>query len=76
MQLAALRRVADGQARMDPAVQMHLVETIAAGVPDPAPQPERQLPDGLTPREVEVTGLRPVGYAYRHGLVPPGSVHR
>jgi DNA-binding NarL/FixJ family response regulator len=114
----ALQRVASGQASVDPAVQMHLIEAIATVTPDPAPAspapPEPQLPDGLTPREAEVLGLigaglsnteiaarlfvseatvkshvnhmlpkigardraQAVGYAYRHGLVPPGPVRR
>jgi DNA-binding NarL/FixJ family response regulator len=111
----ALQRVADGQASLDPAVQMHLVEAIATGTKDPAPPgPAPEPPDGLTPRETEVLGLigaglsnaeiaaklfvseatvkshvnhmlpkigardraQAVGYAYRHGLVPPGSVRR
>jgi DNA-binding NarL/FixJ family response regulator len=110
----ALHRVTSGQASLDPAVQMHLIEAITGGVQDPAPQPDQQLPDGLTPREAEVLALiarglsnteiaaalfvseatvkshvnhmlpkigardraQAVGYAYRHGLVPPGSVRR
>ena len=113
----ALQRVASGQASLDPAVQMHLVEAIAttatAATTDATSAPAAsQLPDGLTPREVEVLGLigaglsnteiaaqlfvseatvkshvnhmlpkigardraQAVGYAYRHGLVPPGPV--
>ena len=115
----ALQRVASGQASLDPAVQMHLVEAIAttatAATTDVTSAPAAsQLPDGLTPREVEVLGLigaglsnteiaaqlfvseatvkshvnhmlpkigardraQAVGYAYRHGLVPPGPVRR
>jgi DNA-binding NarL/FixJ family response regulator len=49
----ALHRVASGQAALDPAVQRHLVEAIAAESPPP-PEP---LPDGLTPREAEVLRL-------------------
>jgi DNA-binding NarL/FixJ family response regulator len=55
----ALHRVVAGQAALDPAVQLHLVEAIADGVParpDPAP-----LPDGLTPREAEVLTLIAAG---------------
>jgi DNA-binding NarL/FixJ family response regulator len=108
----ALQRVASGQASLDPAVQMHLVEAIATTTVDATPIAE--LPDGLTPREAEVLGLigaglsnteiatrlfvseatvkshvnhmlpkigardraQAVGYAYRHGLVPPGAVRR
>ena len=118
----ALQRVASGQASLDPAVQMHLVEAIATtataattAITDVTSAPAAsQLPDGLTPREAEVLGLigaglsnteiaaqlfvseatvkshvnhmlpkigardraQAVGYAYRHGLVPPGSVRR
>ena len=55
----ALHRVAGGQAALDPAVQLHLVEAIAEGVPagpDPA-----SLPDSLTPREAEVLTLIAAG---------------
>ncbi|MGH3200522.1 MAG: response regulator [Streptosporangiaceae bacterium] len=114
----ALQRVASGQASLDPAVQMHLVEAIAtthnATAATTSAPPAAQLPDGLTPREAEVLGLigaglsnteiaaqlfvseatvkshvnhmlpkigardraQAVGYAYRHGLVPPGPVRR
>jgi DNA-binding NarL/FixJ family response regulator len=109
----ALQRVASGQASLDPAVQMHLVEAIATTTATPSDAaPVAELPDGLTPREAEVLGLigaglsnteiaaqlfvseatvkshvnhmlptigardraQAVGYAYRHGLVPPGPV--
>jgi DNA-binding NarL/FixJ family response regulator len=55
----ALQRVADGQASLDPAVQLHLVEAIAGGAPGSNPDevPAAELPDGLTPREAEVLGL-------------------
>jgi DNA-binding NarL/FixJ family response regulator len=114
----ALQRVASGQASLDPAVQMHLVEAIAttatATTTTTDAKPVAELPDGLTPREAEVLGLigaglsnteiaaqlfvseatvkshvnhmlpkigardraQAVGYAYRHGLVPPGPVRR
>jgi DNA-binding NarL/FixJ family response regulator len=117
----ALQRVTNGQAWMDPAVQMHLVEAIATtamtttdATSAPLAPPASQLPDGLTPREAEVLALigaglsnaeiatqlfvseatvkshvnhmlpkigardraQAVGYAYRHGLVPPGPVRR
>jgi len=112
----ALQRVASGQASLDPAVQMHLVEAIATSTATAAADtaPAAELPDGLTPREAEVLGLigaglsnteiaaqlfvseatvkshvnhmlpkigardraQAVGYAYRHGLVPPGPVRR
>ena len=55
----ALHRVAGGQAALDPAAQLHLVEAIADGVPSgPA---TAQLPDGLTPREAEVLTLIAAG---------------
>jgi DNA-binding NarL/FixJ family response regulator len=112
----ALQRVASGQASLDPAVQMHLIEAIATtnATSDTPASPVTELPDGLTPREAEVLGLigaglsnteiaaqlfvseatvkshvnhllpkigardraQAVGYAYRHGLVPPGPVRR
>ena len=114
----ALQRVASGQASVDPAVQMHLVEAIATTATTAATTTDAtlvaELPDGLTPREAEVLGLigaglsnteiaaqlfvseatvkshvnhmlpkigardraQAVGYAYRHGLVPPGPVRR
>ena len=67
----ALRRVAAGQASLDPAVQLHLIEAITGGaqesgppasaaeLPGSAPTPE--LPDGLTPREAEVLALIAAG---------------
>jgi DNA-binding NarL/FixJ family response regulator len=55
----ALHRVAGGQAALDPAVQRHLVEAIADGVPSgPA---TASLPAGLTPREAEVLTLIAAG---------------
>lgn len=113
----APQRVTSGQASLDPAVQMHLVEAIAtttATTDAMSARPASQLPDGLTPREAEVLALigaglsnaeiatrlfvseatvkshvnhllpkigardraQAVGYAYRHGLVPPGPVRR
>jgi len=55
----ALHRVAGGQAALDPAVQLHLVEAIADGPPSGAPP--ASLPDGLTPREAEVLTLIAAG---------------
>jgi DNA-binding NarL/FixJ family response regulator len=112
----ALHQVTSGQASIDPAVQMHLIEAITTANDTSAPSatPVTELPDGLTPREAEVLGLigaglsnteiaaqlfvseatvkshvnhmlpkigardraQAVGYAYRHGLVPPGPVRR
>ena len=68
----ALHRVADGQAALDPAVQLHLVEAIADGPPPggsggmASPQ-DRGVPGGrppgpaLTPREAEVLTLIAAG---------------
>jgi DNA-binding NarL/FixJ family response regulator len=110
----ALQRVASGQASLDPAVQMHLIDAITTtnSSSDTPAAPAAELPAGLTPREAEVLGLigaglsnteiatqlfvseatvkshvnhmlpkigardraQAVGYAYRHGLVPPGPV--
>jgi DNA-binding NarL/FixJ family response regulator len=52
----ALRQVLDDHAVIDPTVQRHLVDAIAA---DPAPRPD--FPDGLTPREAEVLSLMATG---------------
>ena len=49
----ALEAVVRGQAAIDPAVQRHLVDALAAG----APAATGALPDGLTPREAEVLSL-------------------
>jgi len=61
----ALQRVTTGQASLDPAVQLHLVEAIATTTDNQAPglaaPPAAQLPDGLTPREAEVLGLIATG---------------
>ncbi|TDV54253.1 response regulator [Actinophytocola oryzae] len=47
----ALRRVAQGESAIDPAVQHHLVAAIATTEAEPG---KPSLPDGLTPREAEV----------------------
>jgi DNA-binding NarL/FixJ family response regulator len=52
----AIEAVARGEAAIDPAVQHHLVEAVATG-PALSPQPEPELPDGLTPREAEILSL-------------------
>jgi DNA-binding NarL/FixJ family response regulator len=50
----AIAAVVSGEAAIDPAVQHHVVEAVAAsGAVAPAPA----LPDGLTPREAEVLAL-------------------
>jgi DNA-binding NarL/FixJ family response regulator len=54
----ALDQVARGQAAIDPAVQHHLLDAIAAGSTSGVERKnESQLPDGLTPREAEVLSL-------------------
>jgi DNA-binding NarL/FixJ family response regulator len=72
----ALERVRNGQAAIDPAVQRHLVDAIAASGPPGSPFPAATAepgaqaasassaaapPDGLTPREAEVLGLIAAG---------------
>ena len=52
----ALEAVVRGEGAIDPAVQRHLVDAVAAG-------PE--LPDGLTPREAEVLALIAEGLSNR-----------
>jgi DNA-binding NarL/FixJ family response regulator len=54
----ALRQVLDERAAIDPAVQHHLIDAIAATPGPPAPE---QLPDALTPRETEVLSLIAAG---------------
>jgi DNA-binding NarL/FixJ family response regulator len=62
----ALDQVVRGQAAIDPAVQHHLLDAIAAGpVASGSPSPEPQLPDGLTPREAEVLALIAEGLSNR-----------
>ncbi|WP_326833717.1 response regulator transcription factor [Amycolatopsis rhabdoformis] len=51
---AALSQVTQGAAVIDPAVQHHLVDALASGVPRVA---SSSAPDGLTPREVDVLTL-------------------
>jgi len=53
----ALERVTSGQAVIDPAVQQHLLDVIAAGQDNQAGQGAPPLPDGLTVREAEVLAL-------------------
>ncbi|MEV6923574.1 response regulator transcription factor [Dactylosporangium sp. NPDC051485] len=50
---AALRRVLEDGAALDPAVQHHVLNALA--------KPVERLPDGLTPREAEVLGLVAAG---------------
>jgi DNA-binding NarL/FixJ family response regulator len=54
----ALDQVVRGQAAIDPAVQHHLLDAIAAGsTSGPERKHASELPDGLTPREAEVLSL-------------------
>jgi DNA-binding NarL/FixJ family response regulator len=62
----ALDQVMRGQAAIDPAVQHHLLDVIAASPSGPKEQSSQpQLPDGLTPREAEVLGLIAEGLSNR-----------
>jgi DNA-binding NarL/FixJ family response regulator len=49
-----LQRVTSGQAVIDPAVALHVINAIAPSEPVAGPPP---LPDALTPREIEVLTL-------------------
>jgi DNA-binding NarL/FixJ family response regulator len=53
----ALERVTSGQAAIDPAVQHHVLDALAAGPSAAHPGPPPAFPDGLTGREAEVLGL-------------------
>ena len=53
----ALQRVTSGQAVIDPAVQQHLLDAIAAGQHSHGGTGAPPLPDGLTVREAEVLAL-------------------
>ncbi len=54
----ALEQLERGHVAIDPAVQHHLLDAIAAGpTPDAAVERGADLPDGLTPREAEVLAL-------------------
>ena len=53
----ALERVTTGQPAIDPAVQQHLLDVIAASGPRPGAEPTPQFPAGLTAREAEVLTL-------------------
>jgi DNA-binding NarL/FixJ family response regulator len=61
----ALRQVADNHAVLDPAVQHHVVDAIAALPPAQAGRPPSPLPAGLTPREAEVLSLIAAGMSNR-----------
>jgi DNA-binding NarL/FixJ family response regulator len=49
---SAIEAVARGEAALDPAIQHHVLAAVAAPV-----EPQRELPDELTPREGEVLTL-------------------
>jgi DNA-binding NarL/FixJ family response regulator len=53
----ALQRVTSGQAAIDPAVQHHVLDAIAAGSSATHAGHGPQFPDGLTQREAEVLAL-------------------
>jgi len=62
----AIRALNAGQTHLDPAVQQRLVTAVLHQTPsaptiDPAPASRSQLPDELTPREVEVLKLVAAG---------------
>jgi DNA-binding NarL/FixJ family response regulator len=60
----AIRAVAAGQTHLDPAVQQRLVNAVLDQTPTAAerdPPPASELPDELTPREVEVLKLISAG---------------
>lgn len=57
----AIEAVMSGQAGLAPTVQRRLLDRVTAqsgrAVPNAAPSPTAELPDGLTPREAEVLVL-------------------
>ena len=59
----ALQQVTHGQAALDPAVQHHLLDAIAANPPGTQVDPGPQLPDSLTPREAEVLAQIAEGFS-------------
>jgi DNA-binding NarL/FixJ family response regulator len=61
----ALDQVMRGQAAIDPAVQHHLIDAIAAAGAPPETASAPRLPDGLTPRENEVLVLIAEGLSNR-----------
>jgi DNA-binding NarL/FixJ family response regulator len=74
----ALRQVLDNQAVIDPAVQHHVVDAIAALSPAQASRWPSPLPAGLTPREAEVLTLIATGMSNReiaeHLVISEGTV--
>lgn len=61
----ALDQVMRGHAAIDPAVQHHVIDAIAASPERRDSVHARQLPDGLTPRESEVLALIAEGLSNR-----------
>jgi DNA-binding NarL/FixJ family response regulator len=61
----ALKQVLDNHAVIDPAVQHHVVDAIAALSPAQADRSLLLLPAGLTPREAEVLSLIAAGMSNR-----------
>ena len=57
----AIAAVARGEAAIDPAVQHHLVEAVAAGGRSEESRPAPSLPDGLTPREATASRASSAG---------------
>ena len=74
----ALRQVLDNHAVIDPAVQHHVVDAIAALSPAQARRSISPLPAGLTPREAEVLSLIATGMSNgeiaEHLVVSEGTV--
>jgi DNA-binding NarL/FixJ family response regulator len=74
----ALRQVLDNHAVIDPAVQHHVIDTIATLSPAQVGQSPSPLPAGLTPREAEVLSLIATGMSNReiaaHLVVSEGTV--
>jgi DNA-binding NarL/FixJ family response regulator len=65
----AIRALAAGHTHLDPAIQQRLVAAVLDRAPpppgEPASAPRSELPDELTPREVEVLKLIAAGLSNR-----------
>jgi DNA-binding NarL/FixJ family response regulator len=74
----ALKQILDNHAVIDPAVQHHVVDAIAALSPAQADRSLTPLPAGLTPREAEVLSLIATGMSNReiaeHLAISEGTV--
>ncbi len=74
----ALKKVLENQAVIDPTVQHHVVDAIAALSPAQASRWPSPLPAGLTPREAEVLSLIATGMSNReiaeHLVISEGTV--